>query len=174
MKRWLALLLVLLLCFALTACSKDEDDSTDLEDELKDALGDLGDLDIDLDDGDKGTIGSSADIVIDNSAADKVEAYVESFRSTLEASSTSMMTMSAEARGTEVVYIYQYRSIYDVTDDMSTTIVDSLKAQESTMKIALKAMLQECPSITGISAEYYTAGGECFLTTDMLELYGIN
>lgn len=93
-----------------------------------------------------------------------VAAYVAQYKSEVEAMSNDQMMMSLQARGTSVVYLYAYTTIYDATPEMKEVMIQSMESQASTLASALAGMKTECPAITSLIYEYYTADGDLILS----------
>ena len=89
-----------------------------------------------------------------------VAEFVEKYRSQVDSMSGEQMALSLLARGNSVVYVYAYTTIYDYNADMTNAILQSMEAQKDTLATALAGMQEECPQISSIIYEYYTADGD--------------
>ena len=98
------------------------------------------------------------------SDAEAVAAYVDLYKDDVAAMSGDQMMMSLEARGTAVVYLYVYTTVYDYSTEMANTLFQGMEAQSSTLATALSGMQSECPQVTAMIYEYYTADGDLILS----------
>lgn len=178
MKKWLALLLVLVLCLALAACGDDKKSNDNDEDEEE---GETTTTTIAEGEGNGDAWGELLNPVTpatrtlptnvttqtpttttQNQLAETsaVAEFVERYKANVEAMSNEQMTLSFEARGNSVAYVYKYTSVYNFTQEMKDTLMQGMEAQEDTIATALNGMRSECPQIASIIYEYYTAGNE--------------
>ena len=177
MKKWLALLLVLVLCLALAACGDDKKSNDDDEDEDEgettttttaegEGGDDWGDLLNPVATATRTLPTNSTTTTTQNQLAETsaVAEFVNEYKANVEAMSNEQMTLSFEARGNSVVYVYKYATVYDATQEMKDTLVQGMEAQESTLATALEGMRSYCPQIASIIYEYYTADNDLIAT----------
>ena len=187
MKRLLALLLVLVLCLALAACGdskkkSDDDDDDDDDGEVvttttvgaDDPLNPVDPVTRPLPTANATVVGTMPTLPVPTTTAptaaptvptapavdSSVAAYVAQNKSQVEAMSNDAMTMALEARGTAVVYVAAYTTIYDATQEMVDAMQQNMATQSSTLATALAGMKSECPAVTAIIYEFYTADGD--------------
>lgn len=185
MKKWLALLLVLVLCLALAACGDDKKSNDDDEDADEGETTTTTTIAGGEGDGDDWgellnpvtpatrtlpTTSTTTTVYVAPTQAtttknplaetSAVAEFVERYKANVEAMSNEQMTLSLVARGNSVAYVYKYTTIYDFTQEMQDTLVQGMEAQGDTLATALDGMRSECPQISSIIYEYYTADND--------------
>ena len=128
----LALLLCLTLCLSLCACGKDDT--------------------------------KKGDATPEDAAEAKIAAFIESAEDQLESMKSSFgdtMDMQLEARGSSMVYVFQYLEDTGMDNETMAAALDSaLDAMSSTFTTILDSLKTEVPEAESIVVEYKDKDGE--------------
>ena len=128
----LALLLCITLCLSLCACGKD---------------------DASKDDGNPEDVAESKIAAFIESAEDQLESMKASFGDTLD--------MQLEARGSSMVYVFQYLEDTGMDNEtMGEALSSALDAMSSTFTTILESLQTEVPEAESIIVEYKDKDGE--------------
>lgn len=129
----LALFLCVTLCLSLGACGKDDG-------------------------------GSKEDVTPTEAAESKIAEFIESAEEQLDSMRASFgdtMDMQLEARGSSMVYVFQYKEDTGMDNETMAAALDSaLDAMSSTFTTILDALKTEVPEAESIIVEYKDKDGE--------------
>lgn len=137
MKKLLALVLVLVLCFSFAACTIEEEPDVASNSAVE-------------------STSSAVTSTVKNN--EKLENLIKAQDATLDATRESykdVMTIDLEARGNSVVYKYTYIVDTGDTDVLKVSLDSGIKQQEETFKNSLTLMRAGVPEIESMIVEYY-------------------